>query len=296
MNLLRLTKNEISNLLDYANYRFNLPNINVLNKDKTLDLILKENLNIARFGDGEIDLIEGKSIEYQQVNTEISKQLRAILYSNDPKLLICIPDIFSNIQRYTNATQRFWRHDIRIKEKLYKSLAATHHTFGSTQLSRPYINLCNKSSSKEYFSKLKYIWKNKDILIVEGNTSRSGVGNDLFSDASSIKRIICPSKDAFSKIDEIEKSINVYKDNRLILLMLGPTADIIVSDLSSSIKNQIIDLGHIDSEYEWFLRGDLVRKKLPHKHTAEFNSDQDEQNIILENNPEYDSEIVDRID
>lgn len=37
--------------------------------------------------------------------------------------------------------------------------------------------------------------------------SRSGVGNDLFDDANSVERIICPSKNAYSKIDEIESLI-----------------------------------------------------------------------------------------
>ena len=73
--------------------------------------------------------------------------------------------------------------------------------------------------------------------------------------------------------------------------MLGPTAKVIVSDLAG-IKNQMIDIGHIDSEYEWFLRGDLVRTKIPNKHTAEFNLDTD---IVLADDPKYASEIVAKV-
>ena len=40
--------------------------------------------------------------------------------------------------------------------------------------------------------KLKQIWKDKDILIVEGVTSRSGVGNDLFDGANSISGLSVP--------------------------------------------------------------------------------------------------------
>lgn len=38
-------------------------------------------------------------------------------------------------------------------------------------------------------------------------------------------------------------------EDRLVLLMLGPIAKVIVDDLQD-LDNQLIDLGHIDSEYE----------------------------------------------
>lgn len=37
--------------------------------------------------------------------------------------------------------------------------------------------------------------------------------------------------------------------------MLGPTAKVIVADLIAQLNNQMIDIGHIDSEYEWMKMG-----------------------------------------
>jgi len=42
------------------------------------------------------------------------------------------------------------------------------------------------------FKKLKKIWDGKDIIIIESEKSRLGVGNDLFDNTKSIKRILCP--------------------------------------------------------------------------------------------------------
>lgn len=288
INLINKVHGEVSYLLDQLNYRFNLPNVHVISTDKTLDTILNSHINVVRFGDGEFNLIEGKSITYQQASPELSKRLRNILFSNNKQLLVCVPDFFENISRYTNTSKRFWKHDIRKREKLYKKLAATSYIFGSTQISRPYLNLKDKSAAEIYFKKLKQIWENKDILIVEGKNTRSGVGNDLFAEAKSVKRIICPPNNAYSKVDKIEDQIQYFKDNRLVLVMLGPTAKVVINDLAD-IQNRMIDIGHIDSEYEWFLRGDLVRTKLPNKHTAEFNLDQD---IVFDDDPKYSREIV----
>ena len=83
--------------------------------------------------------------------------------------------------------------------------------------------------------------------------SRLGVGNNLFDNAKSIKRIICPYLNSFKVDNKILKSIKTIKEKRLILIALGPTATILAYDLFI-LGYQAIDIGHADIEYEWFLR------------------------------------------
>lgn len=75
---------------------------------------------------------------------------------------------------------------------------------------------------------------------------------------------------------------------KLILLMLGPTAKVLGFQLSRE-GYQAIDIGHIDSEYEWYKVGVTRKTKLKNKHTAEFNFDND---IELKKDDIYISEIV----
>ena len=160
--------------------------------------------------------------------------------------------------------------------------------YGSAFISRPYIDLEDKTPSAGYFAKLKELWQDKDLLIVEGETSRSGVGNDLFDGAKSIQRIICPSRNAYRKLEAIKQAVREYADNRLILTMLGPTAKVLVYDLVQE-DYRALDIGHIDSEYEWFRMGASHKVKLSHKHTAEHNFYQD---IEFRDDQAYDSQIV----
>ena len=102
---------------------------------------------------------------------------------------------------------------------------------------------------------------------MEGETSRSGVGNDLFDNSKSIKRIIGPSKNAYQDLDWIYDKVMEHSANRLVLVMLGPTAKVLVKRLADS-GIQAIDLGHIDSEYEWYQMKATHKVKLAHKHTA----------------------------
>ena len=263
--------------------------ISVLSINQSLDYLLEKGASVVRFGDGEMDLVAGRSIVYQDFDPELSARLREIMsMESDEHLMICLPDVFTGLERYSIDAQNFWslNHLPHFLEK-YKNICRAPW-YGSTFISRPYIDLEDKTPSAGYFAKLKQLWQDKDLLIVEGLTSRSGVGNDLFDGARSIKRIICPSRNAYSKLEAIKQAVREHADNRLILTMLGPTAKVLVYDLVQE-GYRALDIGHIDSEYEWFQMGASHKVKLSHKHTAEHNFDQD---IEFRDDQAYDSQIV----
>ena len=263
--------------------------ISVLSIDQSLDYLLEKGSSVVRFGDGEMDLIAGRSIPYQDFDPELSARLREMMsMKSDEHMMICLPDVFKGLEHYSIDAQNFWslNHLPHFLEK-YKNICRAPW-YGSTFISRPYIDLEDKTPSAGYFAKLKKLWQDKDLLIVEGLTSRSGVGNDLFDGARSIKRIICPSRNAYSKLEAIKQAVREHADNRLILTMLGPTAKVLVYDLVQE-GYRALDIGHIDSEYEWFQMGASHKIKLSHKHTAEHNFDQDNE---FRDDQDYDSQIV----
>ncbi|HFU4459770.1 TPA: SP_1767 family glycosyltransferase [Streptococcus suis] len=255
---------------------------------QSLHYILENSCSVARFGDGEMDIIVGHSIPYQDYDPRLASELKEILgLESNECLMVCLSDVFENRERYTDSCNHFWEGHLQHYQDYYRQICKAPW-YGSTFISRPYIDLADKSVSAGYFQSLKQIWTNKDILIVEGKTSRSGVGNDLFQEAKSIQRIICPSKNAYAQIDEIIAAIKTYGQDKLILLMLGPTAKVIAYRLSMT-DMQCIDIGHIDSEYEWFTMQAQTKIKLQHKHTAEHNFDQD---IIFTEDQDYLQQIA----
>lgn len=262
--------------------------ISVLSIDQSLDYLLEKGASVVRFGDGEMNLIEGRSIPYQEYNSVLSTRLREIMaMESSERLMVCLSDVFTGLERYSIDAQNFWKAHLQHHLTDYLEICQASW-YGSSFISRPYIDLEDKTPSATYFAKLKQLWQDKDLLIVEGLTSRSGVGNDLFDVARSIKRIICPSRNAYSKLEAIKQAVREHADNRLILTMLGPTAKILVYDLVQE-GYRALDIGHIDSEYEWFQMGASHKIKLSHKHTAEHNFDQD---IEFRDDQAYDSQIV----
>ena len=265
--------------------------IQVKGIDETLDYIIEHNSSLVRFGDGEINMLAGHSIPYQDYDEELVSIMRDIISQESrEELVVCLPDAFTDRFRFTSWAIPFWKDHMDHYMDFYRELCSDSW-YGSTFVSRPYIDFEDKSQAKSQFQKLKSIWKNRDLLIVEGATSRSGVGNDLFDEANSIKRIICPSHSAFSRVHEIEEEIEKYAAGRLILCMLGPTAKVLAYHLSQN-GYQVVDIGHIDSEYEWMKMGAKTKVKFSHKHTAEYNFDQDIEFIEDET---YNSQIVAKI-
>lgn len=279
-SLMKLNSNEENEL-----------NIKVLGILDTLNYIMAHNSSVVRFGDGEMDIITGHSIPYQDYDENLANELKEIISSeSNESLVICLSDVFERLDRYNQSAVDFWKQHLNNNYIYYKNICKAPW-YGSTFISRPYMDLVDKSLSNMYFKNIKNLWDKRDILIVEGVNSRSGVGNDLFDNANSVERIICPSKNAYSKIDEIESLIERHAENKLVLLILGPTAKVLAKRLSIK-KFQAIDMGHIDSEYEWFKMKATTKVKLDHKHTAEYNFD---ENITFIEDDTYNSQIVERI-
>ena len=280
-------------LLFERKIRYNLKplHIKVLGIEETIDYILEHKSSVVRFGDGENKLINGTSIVYQDYDPELSKVLSDLISSeSNEHLLVCVADVFDNYDRYNDDMRIYWYKHLIMNREMYKSIY-TASWYGSAFISRAYIDLKDKRNSKRYFDKLRQVWENQDLLIVEGTLSRSVTGNDLFDNAKSVKRIICPSKNAFSKVDVIQQEILKYAKGRLILVMLGPTAKVLVKNLSD-LGYQAIDIGHIDSEYEWYKMGATHKVKIPNKHTAEL----DDGEVSVVEDKKYQSEILTVID
>ena len=66
-----------------------------------------------------------------------------------------------------------------------------------TQLTRFYYEKKDKSKCNEHIELIKQIWNERDIVIVEGCKTRSGIGNDLYDNANSIQRVLGPALSGF---------------------------------------------------------------------------------------------------
>lgn len=228
-------------------YRKELPAIT--NKEETLRCLVNKKCSIARFGDGELGLIFGKGIGFQQYDPELAARLKDVLRSNQgDNLYIGISEwIFqSDFGRYPEYRVQYLRKIL--------DLLAPGKKYYSADISRFYKSTLDGQEALNQIKLIKSIWDGRDVTLIEGEKSRMGVGNDLLDNAKSIKRILCPAVNAFSYYWEIYQSVlETSSIDELVLIALGPTATVLAYDLFLA-GYQAVDIGHADISYEWFLR------------------------------------------
>ncbi len=274
----------------YVSYVLNVyvkkEKIHVLSLEETLDLIATENLSVIRYGDGEIFLIDNHNLGFQEKNDALAERLKKILGSDIKGLLICVPGIFGKINTFTKTGFWFGIHHLFRYRHLWEELLLPGKTYGNAFITRPYLSLKDRSRSGIVFDKILSLWKDQDVTLIEGEGSRLGVGNNLFDAVKSLRRILCPSENAYSKYDAIkEESVKIDK-SRLILVSLGPAGKVLAYDLFL-LGYRVIDIGHIDMEYEMFLRKETLLTKVKYKYFNEINERNPEECL----DPVYTSQI-----
>jgi len=266
--------------------------IHIKSSEELLCRIIEKGASLCRFGDGEFEIIRGRERSwFQTVNQNLSVRLREILNSRQSNILIAVADNFGCLEKYTEEAAdgiRDYLSDNKRKEIV--DLLDEKHVYYNAYVSRPYMMYRDKNHATKIFELFKRIWKGRNVLIVEGQYTRTGVENDLLSGAGSIKRILCPDTDAFDYYGEILEAI--YKnisESELVLLTLGPTATVLAYDLSKR-GIQALDIGQLDNEYEWYLSNAMQRVEIQGKAVAELEWCHRPENV--EQSPVYQGQIV----
>lgn len=281
--------------LDSAPYEWNIKKSpKIYEGAELLRRIAKNRSSLCRFGDGEFEIIRGNERPWFQNPDEIlGKRLKEILLSNDDSINIAIAQNFNGFEKYKErAADTIRAYMFGSTRDYILKLVGKERIYYDAYVTRPYIIYKDKKNANEIFSLFKALWKDRSVLIVEGEYSRVGIGNDLLSCASSVVRILCPSKNAWDKYDSILKTIleKVSKET-LICISLGPAATVLAYDLAKR-GYQALDIGQLDNEYEWYLRGVNESVKIHGKMVAELS---EEQELELSDDEDYQSQIIDRI-
>lgn len=282
----------LENRLESAPYEWGLkPVPQIISGEELLNKIIMNKSSLSRFGDGEFEIMCGRERPwFQEVSESLRDRLIEVIHSDYPALNIAIAQNFTQLERYTDEAadiiRDYMAHGTRAD---IMNFLEPQKEYYDAYVSRPYIIYKSNENAKKIFSLFKIIWENRNILLVEGKYARMGIGNDLLSNAKSIKRIICPPKNAWNYYDEIlAQVVKIAQTDDLICISLGPTATILAYDLAGR-GFQALDIGQLDNEYEWFLRDVESRIAIPGKMVAEVSG-----NIGLEQfaSTEYQSQIV----
>lgn len=260
--------------------------------EETLEYIREQKLSVSRFGDGEFKWMAGiQQNSFQVASEAMTRRLKEIIKSEEEGHIVCLSDGFDTLDNLKEDARNFWFTFMGKYRQEWISYLKPNKQYYNTNMTRPYMDYADQTPCAHRFDLLKAIWEDRDLILIEGEKSRLGVGNDLFQGAKSIKRILAPAKNAYQKYDEILERACKYDKDALYLIALGPTATILAYDLHQTGR-QAIDVGHVDIEYEWFLRKAEKKITIENKYVNEVDAG---RYCVEMKDPAYQSQIVEKI-
>lgn len=253
MNMKRFIKDILAQI-DYSFYRVGLKKcyVEVHTMDETIEELIHGDKSMVRFGDGEISMIRGRSLQLQQVKPEIMEGLKRLLSYEHEGLIVAIPEIFDDLSIYRKESRQFWRDHLLFSRKVYEKYCNCDKTYYNAYVSRFYYAFDDKSLCDGWAAKIRRIWKDKNVVVVEGERTHNGVGNDLLDMAKSVVRIIGPSSNAYEYLDDIMDECRNYPKDSLFLVSLGIAAKFLTEKLFLE-GYRVLDIGNLDMEYEWYI-------------------------------------------
>ena len=195
---------------------------------------IKKGFSIARFGDGEIALLDdGKSLRRMrwEVDEPLTEELRQIIANPHPKCLIGIPTMDPAGDKYDN-----WQ---RHKSRYIKWLQPGRNYF-SAFISRPDCGTAWMENA-EYANAVRSIWRGKHIALVSEPYSK--IRTDMKITGENVEHIDCPMYDAHKYRDEYEQTILDIKPE-IVILSAGPAATVLANRMAGH-GIHTVDMGSI---------------------------------------------------
>lgn len=246
----------------------------IRSSEEAIEEILQNKKSLVRFGDGEFATMEGQiRAKFQtEVDQKLAGRLYQVLRNKEEGVITAIADNYGNLDEYTVNSQREIRAYMapEVRES-HMRLLLPGKVYYNAYLSRPYAMYADKEPEtlREKFLRLRCLWEKRECVFIEGEKTRMGVGNDLFDNAKSIVRILAPAQNAFRVYEALFAAAKQCRKDVLFLLALGPAATVLAYDLAMA-GYQALDIGHLDLEYEWYLKGQGGRTEVPHKYNNEY--------------------------
>ena len=262
----------------------------VYSVEETLDFLLKNpEKSLVRFGDGEIlYLVDQLNLPFQKYEMKLAGSFAEILRNNQENLLVGLPIGYSNIHSLNAEGQEFWKSQISWNYPRFRKYLTLQTWYFNASVTRLFYGFGHTYAAPK-FEQWKEIFRAKNALIIEGEKTRFGHGNDLLKNIENIHRILAPKHDAFSKCDQILDYVSASKKNYdLILIALGPAAKYLTLHLSKN-GHRVLDVGNLDIEYEWFLSGSSERIKIKGKYTSEVIGGREVEDL---DDPSYHAQIL----
>lgn len=222
--------------------------LHILNTDKTLTALEQENFSFLRFGDGEIAIINGYGIPFQEANEELGKRLKELLVAQEEGLRIGIPYYYLHPIKNMNIFVQNFTYALGKQRKFLIANCSKTGTYIDTCLTQVYQTYA-EYDFENYYARMQMLLEGKDVTVICGEGVLDKLQYKALDVCNSVEYIYGPSMNAFAEYDKLLEKAKQIDKNRLVLVILGPTAKVLVYDLHKA-GYTAWDIGHYLKDYD----------------------------------------------
>lgn len=226
--------------------------LSILNTEETLELMENETFSFLRYGDGEIAIMKGESIPFQAYDEKLAKRLRRFLKADQKGLRIGIPYYYTHPIKNLNDFVFGFAKSLAKQRKFLCRHCSKDVTYIDTAITQVYQTY-KKYDFKDYYKRMQKLLKNRDITIICGEGVLDRLEYRAYDVCKTVMFITAPSMNAYAQYKEILKAALKTDKKRLVCVILGPTAKVLVYDLYKK-GYQVWDMGHYFKDYDSYMK------------------------------------------
>lgn len=238
-----------------ADFLYYVPNSDVfrpkiLNIPQTLDKLLHSRNSIARYGDVEMEIMNGGKIPFQDYDAELANRLKSIIKTSYSNVMLGIPYTYfftKFLPERSEEIKQFNYTRIPKYRRDFLQCIDKQSEYCAAEISTLY------AASNEIYAKFKQIWDNRDIAIVTCKSLWDKIEYNIFDNARKIHNIWVPNKNAWSDTERVIQDVCKLPKDVIIILMCGPAATVWAVDLAKR-GYRALDIGHVLKGYDLYMK------------------------------------------
>lgn len=247
----------------YKNDKF-ASQLHIMNTEESLRYIENNKISFYRYGDGEIALMMGEGIAFQEADEQLGNRLRELLKPNMEGIKAAIPYYYFHYEHGLIDFVESFAYAMKNQRRYLIEHCDKDYLYLDTSISQMYQSY-EEYDFDDYFGRVKKLFVGRNVTLICGKGIFKNIKYNLLDECDKVTYMEAPSKNAFSEYNDIlNRALTIPKDN-LVCIVLGPTAKPLAYDLHKN-GYQAWDIGHFIKDYDAY-----CKKQARDSHTiAEF--------------------------
>lgn len=226
--------------------------IKIQTPKETLALLETKSISFFRYGDGEIAIMQGKSIPFQNYDEKLAKRLKQMIRTQEETLWAGIPYYYMTPVHNLNDYIKTFAGGLMEQRRFLLKACAKDKEYIDTCITQMYQTY-EEYDFETYYARMQSLLRDREVTVICGEGILDRLKYNALEVCKSVEYLYAAKQDAFAQYDMLlERALQIEK-SRLICIMLGPTAKVLVYDLH---KNgfQAWDMGHYFKDYDAYKR------------------------------------------